>query len=245
MNKSNKNNFSLNKNYKDLLKNTNLKFYSKYIDDIITLKKINTGKFLDCGCGTGNVLRELPDTKNNYGIDISEFFIKEIKSEGYNVLRYDGVKLPFSDESFDIVGSFTVLEHVENPSLFIIEQGRVLKRGGYMIVACPNFLSPFNNVRSYSLRYKFISLLSYYLSKSREFVKMEPIAREGADFIPDDDAIVQTNPIQLINFLKNENLKIIKFSGVMSKNNLLFTFISVIPLARLFLPSCYVVCKKV
>jgi hypothetical protein len=74
---------------------------------------------------------------------------------------------------------------------------------------------------------------------------MEPIAREGADFIPDDDAIVQTNPIQLINFLKNENLKIIKFSGVMSKNNLLFTFISVIPLARLFLPSCYVVCKKV
>ena len=238
-------NFSQNQEYKNLLSGTGISFYHKYISDILDLKRENGKKFLDCGCGTGNVLRNLEDRENNYGMDVSEFFIQELKNDGYNVLNYEGGKFPYPSNFFDIVGSYTVLEHVENPELFINEQLRVLKTGGYLIIACPNFLSVFNNVRSYSSFFKFRLLFDQYIRKSTNFLKMDPIVRESGKFISDDDAVVLTNPIQLRNFLKSHNLEILDFSGFMSKSGFIFSIFSKLPFIRNILPSCYFLCRKI
>ncbi len=56
-------NFSQNLEYKNLLSSTGKSFYIKYINDVLNLKKEGKNKFLDCGCGTGNVLRNLEDKK--------------------------------------------------------------------------------------------------------------------------------------------------------------------------------------
>ncbi len=178
-------------------------------------------------------------------MDVSEFFIQELKNDGYNVLNYEGTDFPYPDDFFDIVGSFTVLEHVENPEIFIREQMRVLKTGGYLLIACPNFLSIFNNVRSYSLFYKFKLLFGQCVKKSTNFIKMDPIIRDGAKFVSDDDAIVLKNPIQLRNFLKSHDLKIIEFSGFISKSGLIYSIFSRIPFIKNIFPSCYFLCQKI
>lgn len=54
----------------------------------------------------------------------------------YPVEKYDGVNLPYENETFDIVYSSNVLTHVENLDLLINDMKRVLKKDGIMIHGC-------------------------------------------------------------------------------------------------------------
>ncbi len=56
-------------------------------------------------------------------------------------------KLPFQDQSFDLVFHHDVIEHVSKPFLFLSEQYRVLRPGGALILSTPNLLRPFNIAR--------------------------------------------------------------------------------------------------
>ncbi len=50
---------------------------------------------------------------------------------------YDGEILPFENESFDLVLSTQVLEHVPNPQKILNEMARVCKKGGFVVVSLP------------------------------------------------------------------------------------------------------------
>ena len=50
---------------------------------------------------------------------------------------YDGKKIPFKSESFDVLLSTQVLEHVANPPALLNEMFRVLKVGGVLIISLP------------------------------------------------------------------------------------------------------------
>lgn len=54
-----------------------------------------------------------------------------------------GESLPFADQSFDIIYSSYVLEHVQDPVKVLTECVRVLKPGGFAIFELPNHLSYF------------------------------------------------------------------------------------------------------
>ena len=60
------------------------------------------------------------------------------------ILDATGEALPFPDNSFDIVYSSNVLEHVNDPGRVLREAVRVLKPGGTMQIVCPNYLSYFD-----------------------------------------------------------------------------------------------------
>jgi len=51
-----------------------------------------------------------------------------------------GEVLPFSDRSFDLVTMNQVMEHVSDQKAVLREAARVLKPGGAIYVACPNYL---------------------------------------------------------------------------------------------------------
>lgn len=57
--------------------------------------------------------------------------------------------LPFPDESFDLVWSSEVIEHLEQPQRVLAELRRVLRPGGDIILTTPN---------SYALLFRFIAL---------------------------------------------------------------------------------------
>ncbi len=97
-------------------------------------------RILDAGCGTGFTLRHLNGCGISIGIDISETALGYCRKRGLSKITRASVSaLPFSDDIFDMVVSTDVLYHklVEEDTAAIYEMGRVLKRGGILILHLP------------------------------------------------------------------------------------------------------------
>lgn len=99
-------------------------------------------KILDFGCGVGGWIGLLSGMFRDArisGVDISPTAIEKAKKrypEGeFSV--FNGVKTPYPDNTFDLIFSFHVLEHVENIDESIAEICRVLRKGGYACIIFP------------------------------------------------------------------------------------------------------------
>ena len=104
-------------------------------------------KVLDIGSGVGLTDHFLtPRIKNLYGADVEEGIVK--KAAAYNPAvkysLYDGIHLPFKDNSMDITFAMNVMHHVSpaNWQNFANEMFRVLKPGGLAAVFEHNPLNP-------------------------------------------------------------------------------------------------------
>ena len=98
-------------------------------------------KVLEIGCGIGSVVFEL--SKQGYdvtGTDISRAAI------AYGLKKYDDIRLevqaaetlPYADESFDVVLSFDLFEHIAQIDRHVGEVRRVLRPGGAYLFQTPN-----------------------------------------------------------------------------------------------------------
>lgn len=107
------------------------------------LLKVKDGmKVLEVGCGGGHftnmVKKHFPNCEV-WGIDLDanhiNFAKNKCKELGLDVkyIEADINNLPFEDESFDLVFSHTVVEHLPFDN-FIKEQHRVLKTGGHLVI---------------------------------------------------------------------------------------------------------------
>lgn len=117
---------------------------------IIGLYKSSNAKLLDLGCGTGLTLGILAQKfPKSFGCDIDREAIeatrKVLKKVGVEIplLVYDGRKLPFKGNEFDVVTSIEVIEHVEDPKLFLKEVSRVLKEDGILHITTANKWWPY------------------------------------------------------------------------------------------------------
>ena len=96
-------------------------------------------KMLEVGCGSAFV--SLYFTKRGFQVsclDINKFIL-EVAKKNFKKERVkgefvvgDAEKLPFKSQEFDIVTSFGLLEHFENPKNAISEMVRVLKPNGIL-----------------------------------------------------------------------------------------------------------------
>ncbi|TML95717.1 MAG: class I SAM-dependent methyltransferase [Actinobacteria bacterium] len=97
---------------------------------------------LDAGCGDGGVARLLRERVGNVvAIDVtpSEHWHEE---PGLTFRVADAERLPFEDESFDIVHSKDSLHHMASPAGALAEYRRVLRRGGHALVIEANRFNP-------------------------------------------------------------------------------------------------------
>jgi ubiquinone/menaquinone biosynthesis C-methylase UbiE len=92
-------------------------------------------KVLDIGGYDGYWLNEL-EANRKVLVDIKPILIYE----NIEYLKGDALDLPFKDETFDIVYSFDVIEHIPsgNEKFFLDEIIRVTKRGGNAFVTAPS-----------------------------------------------------------------------------------------------------------
>lgn len=81
---------------------------------------------LDIGCSDAPI--------GDVNVDIQDYYYYRGKAK--LDLLCDGFYLPFREKSFDIVCSRHVIEHVENPYLFLKELTRVSCK--YVFISCPN-----------------------------------------------------------------------------------------------------------
>jgi SAM-dependent methyltransferase len=97
-----------------------------------------SGHLLDVGCGRKPYRQFLLNNKfiTEYtGLDIATAITYEdgIKPD----FTWDGITMPFNDNSFDTVMATEVLEHCPDPHLVINEIKRVLKPGGLIFFTVP------------------------------------------------------------------------------------------------------------
>lgn len=200
-----------NEAYADFLASWDASFYAKYAD---TLKPTEAGgRVLDVGCGVGQVVARLTEAGYEaYGVDVSEPNIERAKKFCPRCQLYDGRKLPFNDAFLASVGALNVLEHVDEPEVFIKELVRVVRLGGRIVLSSPNFFRVFG-LRDYHPRMRGVrnkwrnwQRLAEKRRQMRDqpdavrFDKMTPIVKEP--FTPDDDAIVATNALEMKFFLE-------------------------------------------
>jgi SAM-dependent methyltransferase len=102
------------------------------------------GKVLVDGCGVGTYLSKLvPLSGMAVGLDIELPRVQESLEFTPNVFCAAGENVPLTSDSFDLVFSHEVLEHVQDDQKAISEMVRVLKPGGRIVLFCPNRGYPF------------------------------------------------------------------------------------------------------
>jgi len=98
---------------------------------------------LDLGCGRGGVVELFwRDVKLAAGLDPDEPSLAERRARGMPVVTGRGEQLPFAPESFDLIVSVWVLEHLRTPETVFSEVHRVLRPGGHFVFLTPNLRNP-------------------------------------------------------------------------------------------------------
>ncbi|MBE9662283.1 class I SAM-dependent methyltransferase [Mucilaginibacter myungsuensis] len=108
------------------------KYKAQHIIDVCKGQQFKT--VLEVGAGDGSILKLL--SEQNFApsydaVEISDSGVEMIKKAGITNLRsaqeFDGYRLPFADDSFDLIILSHVLEHVEHERLLLRELKRVAK----------------------------------------------------------------------------------------------------------------------
>ena len=112
------------------------RFYNLLLQQV---KLFPGASVLDVGCGTGTVLRRMADDCeiNGFGIDIGESMLAEARSKcpemNFQISRCE--KMPFDNQSFDVVVTCMAYHHFSDKEGFAKEAARVLKSGGSLYIA--------------------------------------------------------------------------------------------------------------
>lgn len=113
----------------------------KIISLIQRQRPVDGAKVLEIGTGTGVISAELARAAGPDGETVSiDTMDTRVDKDGYDFQLTSGVQLPFDDESFDIVVSNHVVEHVgQRPDqlVHLREIRRVLRPGGVAYLATP------------------------------------------------------------------------------------------------------------
>jgi SAM-dependent methyltransferase len=98
-------------------------------------------RVLEIGTGRGTMLHELRSQGiDAVGVETSADRIAEAQARfGPLPIRHvNGAALPYAADSFDVVLSFDVFEHIADSDAHLAEVRRVLKPGGWYLLQTPN-----------------------------------------------------------------------------------------------------------
>lgn len=97
-------------------------------------------KVMNIGCGTGGTIDMLETFGVVDNVDISDEAIKFMKGRGYKrITKVNDIHLPFKDKSYDLVGAFDVLEHIDDQMAALKEWKRILKDDGAIVITVPAY----------------------------------------------------------------------------------------------------------
>lgn len=113
----------------------------RYLGEVYFPSKMSM--ILDIGAGSGHSLLPLFDLgwKNLQAVDLDEACRSTFESRGIPFYCVDVEKnsLPFADQTFDVILSFHVIEHLMDPYTYLHEVRRVLRENGVFILVTPDW----------------------------------------------------------------------------------------------------------
>lgn len=110
-------------------------------------------RLLDVGCNIGITLEAAAQRRwRSVGVDINEDMVRYCQQHGHESIGYDGGRLPFDGQTFDVLTAWHVIEHVTDVKKTLADWRRVLKHDGILAIETPDASSP--KVRGLARRYK-------------------------------------------------------------------------------------------
>ena len=177
---------------------------------------------LDLGCGEGTRLAFVAKGKKGVGVDISSTAIALAKRKypQFSFKKMDLERLSFANESFDLVYSAYVLEHLDNPEKMINEAIRVVSKKGHIVFIAPNYGAPnrsspvYKGSRPLKLLRGTIKDLTFFMRENKQMYweRVTPID-DVESYMPDSDTKCEPYLSTLIGFLKSHDMKIISYTS--------------------------------
>jgi 2-polyprenyl-3-methyl-5-hydroxy-6-metoxy-1,4-benzoquinol methylase len=101
----------------------------------------NSGVALDLGCGLGGFLPPLKALGFEvFAADMDFDSLGYCLERGFTAsVQIDSYRLPYADNSFDVITMFDVVEHIEDDHTAMKEVARILKPGGRVIISVPAY----------------------------------------------------------------------------------------------------------
>ncbi len=210
--------------------------YLRHYVELVICHAPPQSKILDLGCGNGISARLLNQADFEVvGTDISPLFLAEAQEWENPRLRYhvcDVMELPFESESFDVICSNELIEHLPDVETALTEMIRVVRKGGRIVLSGPNLCSPliplfdwlslmsgksgrpvWGETKQQALK-QFIRncrlhIRKRFFTKSPNFIYREPDLQ--ADAIGGDaDSAYYANPIDLSQFFRLNGFTVVK-----------------------------------
>jgi 2-polyprenyl-3-methyl-5-hydroxy-6-metoxy-1,4-benzoquinol methylase len=157
----------------DYLSDLTIQAYERVLDSFEPYRKTN--KLIDVGCGIGYFL-EVAKKRGweVYGTEFTEEAVKMCESKGASMKLGPLNTKDYEAGSFDIITSFEVVEHINNPREELSSFNKILRKGGLVYCTTPNF----NAVERFQLGASWNVLtypehLSYYTPKTLKGVFKE------------------------------------------------------------------------
>lgn len=143
-----------------------LKSYSDLLDEMEPFRSNN--RLLDTGCGRGWFLVEAKKRGwEVYGTEYSDKAVELCEKNGINMKHGQLNAALFEAGYFDVITSFEVIEHINNPLEDLAYISSFLRSGGLFYCTTPNF----NSIMRYYLKEKYNVIeypehLTYYTKKT-------------------------------------------------------------------------------
>jgi 2-polyprenyl-3-methyl-5-hydroxy-6-metoxy-1,4-benzoquinol methylase len=140
--------------------------YNELLDKMEIFRKTN--RLLDVGCGIGYFLEVAKERGwEVYGTEYTDEAIEICSKKEISIKKGPLNAQQYKPESFDIITSFEVIEHINNPIQELAHFNKILRKGGLVYLTTPNF----NSLLRYWLKDKYNVIcypehLSYYTPKT-------------------------------------------------------------------------------
>lgn len=171
--------------------------YHDMIDDLEVEYTERFGRGLDVlevGCGTGLILARIARfARTARGIDLSPGMLERARERGLEVTEGSATKLPFEDQSFDVVCSFKVLAHVREIDVAMRELSRVTRRGGTVLA---EFYNP-NSLRGLVKRLGPAGAISDKAKEDAVFTRFDT-ERDVRRYLPPELRIVGSRGVRIV-----------------------------------------------
>jgi SAM-dependent methyltransferase len=117
----------------------------------VLLKRVvydNSLEHLDVGAGTGDLISLLA-TNFRVNSQACDYHTERFALKNVPIKRIDlnNESFPYADESFNIITSSEVIEHLENFRSVLREMRRILKEDGILVLTTPNVLNVNSRIR--------------------------------------------------------------------------------------------------
>jgi 2-polyprenyl-3-methyl-5-hydroxy-6-metoxy-1,4-benzoquinol methylase len=128
---------------------TDIARFRGFIESVEGFTAIEGKRILDSGCGSAGLMISLRQAGAGdlVGIELDSEIarlaaLRTNREPGMRIIRDDAALLSLEPESFDIIMSIHVIEHVDDHEGYVQTQARLLRPGGVMLLACPNRFWP-------------------------------------------------------------------------------------------------------